>query len=266
VAIQQEEAISQLTKVYNTQLTRDEKIMQFLKRFTFEGGFSCQPVQFAGGRHLIGYGTDPSTNSSVTPVSPKTASFCLSTLDGVRFELNKHFSLVWNLSAALYGIDQFQTALGVNYRIPLHPSGRGVYLDLGLAGSLSNSYVSIGTIINPDMPIRGKSLDGNRLDLKAGENRYGLTGMTGLAVRLGKQTELFADGFYIQPLFKKPFVQFKETNGFFLTRKKATVPWDDPSLYYYLDEKLTDIISEFNLPFLKKSPTIGDWVSGLAFN
>ncbi len=95
----QEEAISQLTKMYNTQLTRDEKIMQFLKRFTFEGGFSWQPVQFTGGKHLIGYGSDPIGNSLITPVSPKATSFCLSTLDGVRFELNKHFSLVWNLSA-----------------------------------------------------------------------------------------------------------------------------------------------------------------------
>jgi hypothetical protein len=107
---------------------------------------------------------------------------------------------------------------------------------MGIAGSLSNSYILIGTINNPNIPIHGKSLDGNRLDLKAGENLYGLTGMSGLAVRLGKQTELFVDGFYIQPLLKKAFVQFKETNGFFLTRKKANVPWDDQSLYYYHDE------------------------------
>lgn len=236
----QETAIEQLTKVYNTELTEQEKALLFLKRFTFEGGLSYHPLQNKGGRYVVGYGTDPQT--SLTPPAGnqvKPVSFGISTTDGIRFSINKNWSLFGSISTALYGMDQLQAALGINYRTPLFPSGRWVFLDLGVGPDFSTSRQKLGTMDVPggSLTVGGKKLDGSVLSVSTGQNTIGGIGKVGLAVRMGKQYELFVEGNYQLSLLKRSFVQFKEKEGFFLTRSNSKVDWDDSNLFAWLDER-----------------------------
>ena len=236
----QETAIKQLAKVYNTELTEQEKVLLFLNRFTFEGGLSYHPLQSKGGRYVIGYGADP--QASITPptgIQVKSVSFGISTTDGIRFSLNKNWSLFGSLSTALYGLDQLQSSLGINFRTPLFPSGRWIFLDLGVGPDFSTSRLRLGSMDVPggSLTIGGKKLDGSVLSVSTGQNTIGAIGKIGLAVRMGKQYELFAEGNYQLSLLKERYVQFKEKNGFFLTRSTSKVDWNDSNLYVWLDER-----------------------------
>lgn len=225
-------ALKELTKVYNKELTQDEKILLFLKRFTFDGGFAYLPVRYLGGSHQITYGT-ATANESV-----KSNYFGISTMDGLRFELTKQLTIFSTISAALYGIDQIQYDLGMSYRMSLAPSGRWIFLDLGLAASTSNTKVDICKLTNTDanLQIGGKTFDSDNIAVKAGKSGYGIRPVAGIAVRMGKKYELFVDGSYFLPfLFKKEYVQLKETEGSIFGRKSVKLNWGDPNLSYMVD-------------------------------
>jgi len=220
---QKGQAMDQLTKVYNRELTDQEKTLLFLKRFTFDGGLAVHPISYLGGYHEISY--HGMAYSGEVP----TQRFGISTMDGIRFELNKKFSLVGTISTALYGIEQVQFDLGASYRVSLIPSGRWFFLDLGLAASTVKTKLDICQLNNPaDITIGGKMFDADKIDLKAGKSALGVKPILGLAVRMGKKYELFTDGSYFLPLLlKKEYLQFKEAEGFFLNRKSVKVKWDE---------------------------------------
>jgi hypothetical protein len=231
-----EQATAQLTKTYNTRLSDQEKVLIFLKRFTFEGGIAWQPITYGSGNHIIGYGTNPANSSNGKYV--KTNNFGISTMDGIRFELNKQLSLFGTITTVLYGMDQIQGDLGVNYRISVFPKGRWVFLDLGLAASVINSKVSLLSISNStnNMQIDGKVFDSSSIDVKAGNSGTGAKGVLGLSVRMGKKYELFVDGSYYLPLlWNRSYVQFRESEGPIFGKKSAKVNWDDSDLYFYVD-------------------------------
>jgi len=232
---QKEEAMKQLTKVYNRELTQEEKTLLFLKRFTFDGGLAYHPISYKGGMHTISYGA-ANANKSVS-----SKYFGLSTMDGIRFELTKQFTIFSTLSAALYGIEQIQYDLGMSYRMSLAPSGRWVFLDLGFAASGSNTKIDICSLTNtdPNLRIGGKTFDSKTINVKAGKSGYGFRPVVGLAVRMGKKYELFMDGSYFLPfLFKRDYVQFKEAEGPIFGKKSAKVSWNDSKLSYAVDGNL----------------------------
>jgi hypothetical protein len=214
----------------------------FLKRFTFDGGIAYHPFTYKGGYHQIAYGTDPSPTGFESEIGEsveyvKSKYFGISTMDGIRFELTKNISLLGTISTALYGIDQIMADLGINYRFSVFPKGRWVFLDLGLAATVVNSKISICSISNAEnnMLIDGKTFDSGSIEVKAGNSGTGAKGVAGLAVRMGKKYELFVDGSYYLPLlFKRDYVQFREADGFFLSRKSVKVKWDNPDLFYYI--------------------------------
>jgi hypothetical protein len=221
---QENQSREQLTKVYNRELTDQEKTLLFLKRFTFDGGLAVHPIFYQGGYHVISYKGSMSYEGNVA-----TQRFGVSTMDGIRFELNKKVSLVGTISTALYGIEQVQFDLGGSYRLSLMPSGRWFFLDLGLAASTMKTKLDICQLDNPaSMNINGKMFDAGKVDLKACKSAVGVKPILGLSVRMGKKYELFTDGSYFLPLLlKKEYLQFKETKGFFLSRKSAKIDWDN---------------------------------------
>lgn len=237
-----EQATEQLTRVYNKELTQEEKILLFLKRFTFEGGISYHPFNYTSGLHLIAYGTDPLPANNDPNVllgkDVKSNNFGLSTMDGIRFELNKNFSLFGTISTALYGMEQVQGDLGINYRLSVFPRGRWVFLDLGIAGSAVNSKFSVTSISNPEnnLIINGKTFDSRTINVKAGNTGAGAKGFVGISVRMGKKYELFVDGSLYMPFISnKDYVQFREADGPLFGKKSTKVDWDDQNLYYYID-------------------------------
>lgn len=229
---QQEEAIAQLARTYNQELTQEEKLLRFMKRFTFDGGLSYHPMRFDGGIHQISYNNSPLAEKDLA-----SSNFALATTDGLHFELNKHWQLFTRLSAVLYGMDQVQWDLGINYRHPVFPSGRWVFLDLGLAGYTASSKIKLATMNNSaGLRIDGKEMDSKTLQVSAGQSDLGAKALLGLSVRMGKQYEIFVEGNYALPFIKnKSYVQFKEKEGFFLTRKSAKADWDDPNLNVLVD-------------------------------
>ena len=128
LSYQKDEALKQLTKTYNKVLTEQEKVLLFLKRFTFDGGIAYLPIRYHGGAHDLTWGGNPWGTQQV-----KTTAFGISTMDGIRFELNKKWMLTGTVSTALYGVEQLQMDLGAAYRVSLAPSGRWMFMDLGLA-------------------------------------------------------------------------------------------------------------------------------------
>jgi len=230
---QKEAAMQQLTKIYNKELTEQEKALLFLKRFTFDGGIAFHPISYKGGMHRIAYGINNGNDISVP-----SKYFGFSTMDGIRFELNKQYTLFSTISAALYGIDQIQFDLGMSYRLSLFPSGRWFFLDLGLAASTVNTKIDICSITNTNdnLQIDGKTFNSENIHVKAGKSALGVKPVIGLAVRMGKKYELFMDGSYFLPfLFKREYVQFKEAEGGFFNKKSAKVDWNDSNLFYYVN-------------------------------
>jgi hypothetical protein len=230
---QKEEALKQLTTVYNKELTDQEKVLLFLKRFTFDGGIAFLPTNYQGGTHNLTYDGHSFGSESV-----KSVPFGISTMDGVRFEMNKKWSLFGRISTALYGIEQFQADLGVNYRISMAPSGRWIFMDLGLAASQVTSKTELCSFTNPSvgMILQGKTFDSDKILLKAGKQGTGLKPSLSLSVRMGKQYELFTEGSWFQALlFKREYVQLKETSGGILSRQVVKIDWDDPALQLQVD-------------------------------
>jgi len=236
-----EQAIEQLTRTYNKEITEQEKALLFLKRFTFEGGFAYHPFSYSNGNHIISYGTDP-LGTGIEGKNIKKGTFAISTIDGLRFELNKRFSVIGMISTALYGIGQVQGDIGINYRMSVFPKGRWVFLDFGITASALNSKLDITSITNSNgMVINGKTFDSKTVSVKTGHSDMGTKGILGLSVRMGKQYEIFADASYYLPLiFRKEYVQFKENDGPFLGKKSVKVKWDDQNLFYYIENNRID--------------------------
>ncbi|HET9570534.1 MAG TPA: carboxypeptidase-like regulatory domain-containing protein [Bacteroidales bacterium] len=228
LSYQKQEALQQLTKTYNKELTDSEKALLFLKRFTFDGGIAYLPIHYPGGTHeLINNGTSLSSQ----PV--KSAAFGISTQDGIRFELNKKWSLTGTISTALFGVEQLQLDLGAAYRISLAPSGRWIFMDLGLAASNVTTKLELFKFDNPggNLVLDHKTFDSEKLVLKAGKTGFGLKPSIGFSVRAGKQYELFTDASWFQALLlKRDYLQVKEANGFFLSRQSYKTNWNDPAL------------------------------------
>ncbi|MDD4922166.1 MAG: carboxypeptidase-like regulatory domain-containing protein [Bacteroidales bacterium] len=230
-----EQAMEQLTKAYNKELTEQEKVLLFLKRFTFDGGISFHPIRYQGGIHHLNFdnGSTASADASVT-----SKYFGLSTMDGIRFELTKQLTLFTTLSAALYGMDQIQFDLGISHRLSMAPSGRWFFLDLGLAASTVNSKVDLCDMTNPDgnFQLNGKLFDSKTIHVKAGKSGLGMKPVVGLAVRMGKKYELFMDGSYFLPfLSKREYVQFKEADGPLFGKKSTKVDWNDPNMNFFVE-------------------------------
>jgi len=234
---QKEQAMAQLTKVYNTELTEQEKVLLFLKRFTFDGGISYNPIQYSGGQHNLSWG-NATANKSIS-----TKHFGISTMDGIRFDFTKKLSAFTRISTALYGIEQIQFDLGMNYRLSVIPSGRWFFLDLSLAATGVNSKIDLCSMSNPDgnLQVDGKKFKSSSILVKAGASGFGVKPIIGLAVRMGKRYELFMDGSYLLPfLLKKEYIQFKEASGPFFKRKSAKISWSDPNLNFLVDnERIT---------------------------
>lgn len=233
LSYQKDEAIKQLTKTYNKKLTEQEKALLFLKRFTFDGGFAYLPVQYKGGVHDLTW-----SGNSWAAQNVKTTNFGISTMDGIRFELNKKWSLTGTVSTALYGIEQLQLDLGAAYRMPLSRSGRLFFMDLGLAASSATSRLELATFVNSgnNLVLDGKTFDSDKLKLKAGKSAFGLKPSIGFSVRMGKQYELFTDASWFQGLlFKREYLQMKEADGFFLSRKSVKTDWNNPALQLNVD-------------------------------
>jgi hypothetical protein len=77
----------------------------------------------------------------------------------------------------------------------------------------------------------GKTFDSENLILKAGKSGFGLKPSIGFSVRMGKQYELFTDASWFQALlFKRDYLQLKESDGFFLTRQSVKIDWNNPAL------------------------------------
>lgn len=233
LSYKKEDALKQLTMTYNKELTADEKVMMFLKRFTFDGGIAYLPVHYTGGAHDLTYNGNTWGTTNV-----KTTKFGISTMDGIRFELNKKWSLTGTVSTALYGVEQLQMDLGAAYRISLAPSGRLFFMDLGLAASTVTSRLELGRLSNTggNLVLDGKTFDSENLVLKAGKSGFGLKPSIGFSVRMGKQYELFTDASWFQALlFKRDYLQLKESNGFFLTRQSVKTDWNNPALQLKVD-------------------------------
>jgi len=225
LSYQKEEALKQLTKTYNKELTQQEKVLLFLKRFTFDGGIAYLPVHYTGGNHELTYLGHTWGSQSV-----KTTAFGISTMDGIRFELNKKWFLTGAVSTALYGVEQLQMDLGASYRISLAPSGRWIFMDLGLAASNVTSRLELCTLSNPsgNLVLDGKTFDSKNIVLKAGKTGFGLKPSIGFSVRMGKQYELFTDASWLQGLmFKRDYLQLKEADGFFLSRQSIKIGWNN---------------------------------------
>lgn len=233
LSYQKEEALQQLTKTYNKELTDDEKVLLFLKRFTFDGGIAYLPVHYSGGLHDVIYENKPLGSESV-----KTTKFGISTQDGIRFELNKKWSLTGTVSTALYGVEQLQLDLGAAYRISLAPSGRLIFMDLGLSASNVTSKLELCKLSNTggNLTLNGKTFNSEKMVLKAGQSGFGLKPSIGISVRMGKKYELFTDASWFQSLlFKRDYLQLKEADGFFLTRQSIKTNWDNPALQLTVD-------------------------------
>jgi hypothetical protein len=230
-----EDAIKQLTTVYNKELTDEEKVLLFLKRFTFDGGFAYLPIRFANGIQSLTYGSN-----NFEDCVANVGTFGISTMDGIRFDLNKRWAIFSRISSVLYGFEQFQADLGINYRVSLAPSGRWIFLDLGLAVSTSNSKLEFGTITNStsNLTLKGKTFDSEKLVLKAGKSEYGVKPSIGLAVRMGKQYELFSEAtwFGLKPKFlEHNYLQIKEKTGGWFNKQSIKIDWNDSSLQYQLN-------------------------------
>ena len=228
LSYKKEEALQQLTKTYNRELTAEEKALLFLKRFTFDGGIAYLPVHYTGGTHDLTYQGNTWGSQEV-----KTTAFGISSMDGIRFELNKKWSLTGTISTALYGVEQLQMDLGAAYRISLAPSGRLIFMDLGMAASNVTTRLELCKLSNPggNLVLDGKTFDSKNLVLKAGRTGFGLKPSIGFSVRMGKQYELFTDASWFQSLlFKRDYLQLKEADGFFLTRQSVKTEWNNPAL------------------------------------
>jgi len=228
LSYQKDEAIKQLTMTYNKELTDQEKALLFLKRFTFDGGIAFLPIHYAGGTHDLAYGGYSWANNEV-----KTTAFGISTMDGLRFELNKKWLLTGTVSTALYGVEQLQLDLGAAYRISLARSGRWIFMDLGLAASSVTSRLELATLPNTggSLVLDGKTFNSENLVLKAGKSGFGLKPSIGFSVRMGKQYELFTDASWFHSLlFKKEYLQLKEADGFFLSRQSIKMDWSNLSV------------------------------------
>ena len=235
LSYQKEAAIEALTTVYNVELSDAEKTLLFLKKFSFDGGFAFLPYKYNNGLHDFSYNA-----ISLGTKDVNKGTFGISTMDGLRFELNKNWMVFGRLSTVLYGFEQFQADLGMNYRLSLAPSGRWIFLDMGLAAATVNSRLELGEIPNAgnNLLLKGKMFDSNNLVLKTGNRGIGLKPSISLAVRMGKQYELFTEATWLRVrdlLFKKDYIQVKEKEGGWFDKKSVKIDWDDPALQVNID-------------------------------
>ena len=111
---------------------------------------------------------------------------------------------------------------------------------MGLAAATVNFRLELGEIPNAgnNLLLKGKMFDSNNLVLKTGNRGIGLKPSISLAVRMGKQYELFTEATWLRVrdlLFKKDYIQVKEKEGGWFDKKSVKIDWDDPALQVNID-------------------------------
>lgn len=221
------DAVKQLQKKYPVKLSKQDKTLLFLKKFSFETSIMYTGTKINNGTHSFIY---KGTSSEYTV---KNEPVTLSVSEAIRYEINRRWYLNTNVSTALYGISNIKLNIGGIYRIPLTNKGIKTFMDAGLSLSGNAGNNKLSSMKNTT--IKGESFDGHKINIYAKEKSLGLTPSLSFSIKLGKKYELFTDLNYYFPLLQKEYLQFKENKGFF--KKKINVNWDDRNLIYTINNK-----------------------------
>ncbi len=131
-------------------------------------------------------------------------------------------------------------ALGIAFKTPLINRGRQLLLNLGVDFYSRELGWNMGEFkSSKTFRAGGKKFDARKIALAVGTQSFGMQFRAGLQTRLSALMHLFAEANYTVDFTTKHRLFIIEKSGFFLFRKKGSIPLSDKRVQYFENNTIT---------------------------
>ena len=147
------------------------------------------------------------------------------------YSLTRRTSVYYASNSRLaFNSDLFMTnhIIGTEYRRNIKSRGRPLFVGANLNLGWSRHYVDWGNMQNSygSFNIGRKTFDSDRINIRSGVNRFSVLPGISLSTRASRLFEITLDAKYDFAFSTREFVRIRERDGFFLTRRSATLSGD----------------------------------------
>jgi hypothetical protein len=153
----------------------------------------------------------------------------------IGYRMNKNTNIVWRFTNPSFVKNkQFsENGIGIEYRKNIRPTGHPFFIEGSLALTANSFYNDLGKYDNhATFRYGGKKIDANKLSFDYGVQQKILTPALSLSKKTSRFFEVKLSIGYNINLHSKNVFRIKEEKGNLFTKKKITLPADDPSLQF----------------------------------
>jgi hypothetical protein len=171
----------------------------------------------------------PSNIKFEKEIAKQETNFEFTTVIG--YKLSKHAGLYFRSTAGISNTSDLyssRASLGYEYRVNIKQRGHPLFVGGGLELQYSQFYLDWGNFqdYNYKFKLKNKTFNTNKLNIWSGLNQYSISPSLSFSKRISKFFELKFYGKYDYVFTSNEFVRIREREGFFLTRKSATISAD----------------------------------------
>lgn len=232
-----DESVKILARKYPAKENKKDKIFSFLSHYSGDFGVGYLPFSSPGGLYQISY-TDDSGNKLLHESKIASFDYSLSLYSKMDYTFNKHWGLFFSSISSLSSKQKYNSLdVGIQYFTPLFKHGRRWFADFGIAYSNTNYKLKLGNAekIGNELSIKNKRFDTDKVDVFLGKRLSGIKPELSIKYKLGKFTSLSFSASSLIEFDSNDRVYFKESSGFFLTRKTQSIPTNDNHLQLSID-------------------------------
>lgn len=251
-----EESLKILSRKYPTKKNKRDEIFSVLSHFSYDFGVGYLPFSSPGGLYKISY-SDNSGNRVLHESKVEPFDYSLSLYSKIAYTFDKHWGLFFSSVSSVSSKQTYNSLdFGVKYFTPLFKHGRKWFADLGIAYSNANYKLKLGNAekIGSELIVKSKRFEVNRIDLFLGKRLSGIKPELSIKYKLGKFRSLSLSASSLIEFCGSDRLYFKESSGFFLTKKTQSIPANDNHLQLSIDNETKN---ESNLSILPYQVILG---------
>jgi len=235
-------SVVEAKEIFKGELSLEEKktkailrLASVLNRTYMDIGVTYNPVRLTVVRHHFRFHPEQSIAPfQIDHNQAKETQYPL-LYSSIGYRLNKNISIVYESSADYFNktISTTQYRFGLAFSKNLTNTGRLLFIEGSLMGTLRNDYVKLGEYDNPTpFRIAGKKIDSDKLSLWYGTQEQTITPQIALKQRTSRFFSLKLFVAYSIGINRKDVFRIKEEKGDLFSKKTATISATDPALTF----------------------------------
>lgn len=225
------------------------KLASFINRTYMDMGLIYNPASLSATQHRFHFLPNPNRPPFLIDKRQAEATQYPLLHMSIGYRLNKNISFVYESADDLFNknITSSDHKIGIKYSKNLKNTGRLIFLEASLLGTLRNHYANLGKYDNPtSFRIGGKEIDARKISFWYGTQQQGITPQIALKQNTSRffSVKLFLN--YNIPLSSKDVFRIKEEQGGLFSKKIATIRATHPTLTS--DKQHAETWNSLNIP------------------